>query len=111
MLGRVGTTGSSTGIHLLYGNRKRKLTGGWEYRNPTLDFGIAQLQVATLPKKKLIKSVSSSGVFVYNGIARWGIPNWATKVFLFGDGTADIEEVSEDVISKIPTLGLIPNLE
>ena len=111
VLGRVGNTGASTGVHLHYGNRKRKLTGGWEYRNPTPDFGIAKLDVATVPKKKLIKGVSTPGVFVYNGKAKWGIPNWETKVFLFGEGTADIEEVSEDVISKIPTQGLIPNLE
>ena len=45
-------------------------------------------------------------MFVYNDGQRWGIPNWETKLFLFKD--EEIEELSEDIVSKIPLAGHLP---
>ena len=107
-LGRVGNTGSSTATHLHFGHRKSKLVG-WEYRDPSVDWLPTQEKAPKAIKRRLIKSKTSPGVFVYNDKERWSIPTWPTKLFLFGEEA--IEEVGEDVISKIPLVGTLPTIE
>lgn len=108
-LGKVGNTGSSTATHLHYANRKSKLVG-WEYRDPSIDFKEVPQQ-PIMPKGKLIKSTFpfEKSVFVYNGKVKFPIPDWPTKVFLFGD--LGIEGVEPDILDKIPTGPLIPSLQ
>lgn len=110
ILGQVGTTGASTGVHLHYGNRRRKLTMAWEYRDPRNDFEIVEKPV--MPTGKLIKSnhVDKPGVYIFNGKSKFGVPDWETLTFLFGEKPV-IEEVSEDILTKIPEPGLIPSLK
>lgn len=109
VLGKVGTTGSSTAVHLHYGNRKPKLLGGWEYRDPASDLDAAP-SPAPLPKSRLIRESGTPGVYVWNGKLRHGIPDWETKEFLFGKGDGDIEEVAPDVMSKLPEGQPMPSL-
>jgi murein DD-endopeptidase MepM/ murein hydrolase activator NlpD len=110
VLGKVGTTGSSSAIHLHYGNRRRSTFGSWEYRNPSTDFKDLP-KTSPLPTGKLIKSDEKDerAVYIYNGRAKFPIPDWETFIFLFGKA-AKIEEVSGDVLSKIPTGEFIPSL-
>lgn len=109
-LGRVGSTGSSTAIHLHYGNRRWNKYR-WEYRDPTIDFK-ASPEEAKLPTSKLIKEddPTKRAVFIYNGEKKFPIPDWDTKVFLFGEGSDDIELVEPDVMSKIPEGPLMTSL-
>lgn len=110
-VGLVGSTGNSTAVHLHYGNRKMGFWG-WVYRDPALDFTGA-VETPSVITKKLIKSSdpAKKGVYVYNGKSKFGIPDWQTKVFFFGEGTSDIEEVSDDVLSKIPEKAIIPSMQ
>ena len=110
-LGKVGTTGSSSAIHLHYGNRRRSTFGSWEYRNPSLDFKDLP-KSSPLPTGKLIKSdeEEDKAVYIYNGRTKFPVPDWDTFVFLFGE-KAKIELVSPDVISKIPMGDLLPSLK
>lgn len=112
IVGHIGTTGASTGVHLHYGNRRRKLTLGWEYRDPSNDFSM--VEEAPMPKKKLIKSsnVNKPGVYIFNGKSKFGIPDGETLEFLFGKkGWSMIEEVSDDILTKIPEPAIIPSLK
>lgn len=110
VLGKVGTTGASTAIHLHYGARRRKTLGSWEYRDPSDDFKEIAV-TAKMPTGKLIKSSTDEdrSVYVYNGKAKFPVPDWATLVFLFGE-KAKIEEVDPDILTKIPTASFIPSL-
>lgn len=104
-LGRVGTTGASTGVHLHYGNRRWNLYK-WEYRDPSGDF--EEAREAKMPKGKLITGKSSE-IYAFNGKTKFYIPDMETLAFLFG--TLKIEKVSEDIISKIPTGTSLPSMK
>lgn len=111
-LGRVGTTGSSTAVHLHWGHRKSKLMGGWEYRDPSSEL-TATTQTAKMPSGKLIKSNSAEepGVYLFNGKSKFLVPDGETLVFLFGkEGWGQIELVEHDIISKIPQGLTLPSL-
>lgn len=109
ILGRVGTTGSSTGIHLHFGSRRRKPLGGWEYRDPTL-YLEADVEESKMPTEKLIKAPNKPDVYIFNGKTKFPIFNWGTLVFLFGT-KPKIEVVDEAVLSKIPEGAIIPMLD
>lgn len=106
-LGRVGTTGNSTGVHLHWGHRRRTLLGTWEYRNPFVDLEEKVVE-AKMPKGKLIKG-SLSAIYAFNGKTKFHIPDMETLTFLFG--TLKIEEVGQDIISKIPTGTPLPSMK
>lgn len=107
VLGRVGTTGTSTGIHLHYGNRKLGLTG-WQYRDPSDDFKEAKTPEMPLSTNKLIKGLSDA-IYAFNGHAKFHIPDLETMRFLFP--TSKVHQIGEDVISKIPNGGSIPSMK
>lgn len=113
VLGKVGTTGASTGVHLHYGNRRKKMLGGWEYRDPAIDFIDPVLPPPpTIRRGQLIMSDNGKAdVFIFTGKRRFGIPDWNTKVLLFGEGGGDILTVPDDFLTKIPLGGTLPSLE
>lgn len=113
VLGKVGTTGSSSAIHLHYGNRRRTTFGSWEYRNPSADLKDLP-KTAPMPTGKLIKSKNPEdhAVYIYNGRSKFPVPDEGTFVFLFGqNGWGTIEEVNDDILTKIPTGEMIPSLK
>ncbi len=99
VLGRVGNTGSSTATHLHYGHRRRKLTGGWEYRDPSVDLAEVPVPVAP-PTARVIKGSKSPDIYVWTGRMRHRVPDWETYAFLFRGES--FEEVDDGVISKLP---------
>jgi murein DD-endopeptidase MepM/ murein hydrolase activator NlpD len=103
VLGLVGTTGSSTAIHLHYGHRKSKLTG-WEYRDPTEEIGRAPK--AKMPKKKLIQAKGKPDIAVWGGRFKNHVPNMETLMFYFPE--PDIELVDEALFSKLPEGPALP---
>ena len=105
-LGRVGTTGASTGIHLHYGARKRTLLGGWEYSDPSSDFDA--VQPAKMPTGKVIKG-SLPAIYAFNGKTKFYIPDMETLEFFFP--SSKVQEVGEDIVSKIPNGGAIPSMK
>lgn len=106
-LGRVGNTGASVGTHLHWGHRRRTLLGTWEYRNPFVDLEEKVVE-AKMPKGKLIKG-SLSAIYAFNGKTKFHIPDMETLTFLFC--TLKIEEVGQDIISKIPTGTPLPSMK
>lgn len=110
VLGKVGNSGSSSATHLHYGNRRRGTFGSWEYRNPSADFKDLPV-VAPFPTGKLIKSSNPEdrAVYIFNGRSKFPLPDWNTLEFLFGE-KAKIEQVSDDILSKIPTGEILPSL-
>lgn len=109
-IGRVGTTGVSSGIHLHYGVRKRKPLGGFVYRDPTDDF-LEKPPEPKWPAGRLIKATNDPRVYAFSGKMKFHIPDWETKTFLFGPGGGDIEVVEADIVSKIPEGSPFPSLK
>jgi len=107
-IGHVGSTGSSTATHLHFGHRKRRLTGGWEYRDPTMDLDAPE-EETPVPTEKLIKAKGLPAIYIFNGEKKFPIPNWGTLVFLFGTDPK-IEELDTAIVSKIPEGDILPML-
>lgn len=111
VLGKVGNTGASTGTHLHYGNRRRKALGGWEYRDPSPDFlDVVLPPPPAIKRGELIMSDEKPDVFVYTGTKKHAIPDWPTKVLLFGEGGDNIKTLPQDFVAKIPSGDPIPSL-
>lgn len=114
VLGTVGNSGSSTGVHLHYGNRRRKTFGGWEYRDPSVDFTdkIVETVIPEPPRLiagKLYKG-TGAGIYLYTGTKKHGIPDWTTKVLLFGDAKNDFDTIPDDYLAKVPEGVALPSL-
>lgn len=102
VLGRVGTTGASTGVHLHLGSRRSRLLGGWEYRDPSVDLQDKKIPVPKKIKGRLIKANDDHqpNIYAYNGVTKFRVPDMETLRFLFPKETHEL--VDEDIISKIP---------
>lgn len=103
VLGLVGTTGASSGVHLHLGCRKAKLVG-WEYRDPSEEVGRAPR--AKMPKKKLIKAEGRGEIYVWTGTHKHHVPDMATLTFYFPE--PDIELVDEALLTKLPEGPALP---
>lgn len=106
-LGRVGSTGASTGTHLHWGHRRRTLLGGWEYRSPLIDLE-EKVAEAKMPTGKVIKG-SLPAIYAFNGKMKFHIPDIETLEFIFP--SSKVQEVGEDIVSKIPNGGAIPSMK
>jgi len=102
VLGRVGTTGASTGVHLHLGSRRSKLLGGWEYRDPAIEMEDKKVPEPKKIKGRLIKAndASKPNIYAYNGVSKFRVPDMDTLNFLFPKEAYEL--VENDVISKIP---------
>ena len=116
IIGRVGTSGFSTGVHLHYGKRRKKLMSGYEYADPSKDFeGLRKPTPAPRPpavtKAKLIKGDKDSSVFIISkeGKTKHHIPNWETLVHAFGSDRV-IGIVDQATMDKIPEGAALPDL-
>lgn len=111
VLGRVGTTGASTGIHLHYGNRRRTLMMTWEYRDPSADFEDKKPPTAPKITSRLIKGngPALTTIYVYNGKGKFRVPDIETLRFLFGAEAYEL--VDNDVLTKIPEGLSLPSLK
>lgn len=110
ILGSIGTTGSSTGIHLHYGHRRWKLIV-WEYRDPTSEVSGVN-QVPTMEYKPgLIKANDAAlpGIFFYNGKARFQLPNMETMAILFPNKVCSLIDPGD--FAKIPEGDQFPDLK
>jgi len=106
-LGTVGTTGSSTGVHLHYGNRIWR-TLRWEYRDPSIDFADKPPAFKPLTKGELVKAVGESEIYVWNGEQLFHIPDMDTLMFLWGKKLW--RDVDAAIISKLPKGATIPSM-
>lgn len=103
VLGLVGSTGSSTAIHLHYGHRKWNLVR-WDYRDPTEEVG--RIAKAKMPKPGLIKAEDQPSIYIWGGRFRNHVPDMATLTFYFPE--PNIQLVDEALLSKLPEGPALP---
>lgn len=106
-LGLVGTTGSSTGIHLHYGHRRWSGIR-WQYRDPEFELvmaeefkmepGLVKANLASLPR-----------IFFYNGQSKFHIPDMETLRTLWPSD--DWQLVDAGCLEKVPEHDPIPSLK
>lgn len=117
VLGLVGKSGFSTGVHLHYGKRRKKLLGGWEYADPSADFENKKPKPTpaqkppALPATRLVKGPKTSEVFVLSKkkTVKHHVPDWETLTYLFGSAP-EIGEADQALLDKIPLGEPIPSL-
>lgn len=102
VLGRMGSTGVSSGVHLHAGSRKLSVLGRWQYRDPSPDFLDEAPQPPQPITSKLIKAndVQLPRIYVYNGRMKFHVPDMETLLFLFAD--TKYELVDPATLAKIP---------
>ena len=103
ILGLVGTTGNSLGLHLHLGCRRSKWSG-WEYRDPSEEVG--RVPKAKMPKPGLIKAEGQPGIFVWGGRFKNHVPDMATLTFYFPE--PNIQLVDEALLTKMPEGPALP---
>lgn len=97
------------GVKRLCKEKYKNVTGAAYFeRIPWIENALRPIVFTT---KKLIKSAGSADVFVYNGQTKHLIPDWQTKVFLFGDVSDDIEILPDEQMARIPTGATLPSLK
>jgi len=116
IIGLIGSTGASTGTHLHYGKRRKKLLGGYEYVDPSSDFDNAKRPTPAqkppaMPKGLIIKGDKDSKVFVMSkgGLSKHHVPNWITLTYLFGNNPI-IGIVDQALLDKLPEGQSLPIL-
>jgi murein DD-endopeptidase MepM/ murein hydrolase activator NlpD len=110
-IGNVGSTGSSTAVHLHYGHRQYDyIRFRWVYRDPSIDLEDVIIKEPKPITSKLIKGNKTNSVYIYNGKEKFGIPSMNTLTFLFGENPK-IEVIDEAIITKIPERETIPLIQ
>lgn len=104
VIGRVGTTGASTGVHLHYGKRKWGIVS-WQYADPSADFEAAPV-VATMPASGFVQG-GDAKIYLWDGKHLHYIPNPQTMaLFVF----SKVTKVPMELFSKMPIGDPIPSL-
>lgn len=98
-IGRVGTSGMSTGVHLHFGNRRKKGLWKWEYRDPKRDLKVKSL-IPKLPTAKLVRLKNKPEIFAWTGRHIHHVPDMETLKFFFAQES--IQNIDSSVMSKLP---------
>lgn len=107
VIGRVGNTGASTGVHLHCGRRKKKMLGGWEYKDPTEYFKGIPTPVVERPEPGLVSGTDEK-IFLWTGRLLHYIPDMETLgMFKY----SKVNKIQSDLVSKLPVGDPIPSLK